>query len=241
MKNQSDTINCFSLIFLTKIPLYCKWIVDKIVTRKDSHPSTEKRWGDPDDLNGEEIFIVVFFFFFWINTHHAWHRFMRIFIIYLFSCWQQFANNLIRHLDSDSEVFRWFRERVRRKTRPLPVEFQLHVDVAFGLAGLVRIRETCRWFQLQRRQLAAPVLLSPCHPGRSGFLQQAQRLHGFPRARLFCQPVAGTRPRRPVWRCSPRIRMYPGFGQLHHGTQDPRHATVHPNVGRCSLIPVNLV
>lgn len=128
-----------------------------------------------------------------------------------------FSSNIwLTHLDSDSEVFRWFRERVRRKTRPLPVELQFHVDIALRFAGLVRVRETCRRLQFQRRQLAAPVLFLPCHSGRSGFLQQAQRLYGLPRARIFPQPIARSRPRRLTRRCSPRIRMHPGFRELHH-------------------------
>ena len=119
------------------------------------------------------------------------------------------------------------------------MELQLHVDIALGLAGLVRVRETCRRFQFQRRQLAAPVLFPPCHSGRSGFLQQAQRLYRLPRARIFAQPIAGPRPPRLTRRRSPRIRMHPGFRELHHGAQYPRHSTVHPHVGRCSLIPAN--
>lgn len=174
-------------------------------------------------------FSVSFFSFRFISF-----RFVSFFFFLFFS-----SNIWSTHLDSDSEVFRWFGERVRRKTRPLPVELQLHVDIALGLAGLVRVRETCRRFQFQRRQLAAPVLFPPCHSGRSGFLQQAQRLYRLPRARIFAQPIAGPRPPRLTRRRSPRIRMHPGFRELHHGAQYPRHSTVHPYVGRCSLIPAN--
>ena len=187
---------------------------------------------------------ISFFFFLIYFTRFvsvSFHFFTSFFFLFFFFFFFFFEYLIKTHLDSDSEVFRWFGERVRRKTRPLPVELQLHVDIALGLAGLVRVRETCRRFQFQRRQLAAPVLFPPCHSGRSGFLQQAQRFYGLPRARIFPQPIARSRPRRLTRRRSPRIRMHPGFRELHHRAQDPRHTTVHPHIGCCPLIPVNFI
>lgn len=189
---------------------------------------------------------IVFFFFLFILLVSLAFRFISFFFLFyfflIFSSFSSSPSNIwLTHLDSDSEVFRWFGERVRRKTRPLPVELQLHVDIALGLAGLVRVRETCRRFQFQRRQLAAPVLFPPCHSGRSGFLQQAQRFYGLPRARIFPQPIAWSRPRRLTRRRPPRIRMHPGFRELQHRAQDPRYTTVHPHIGCCPLIPVNFI
>lgn len=50
-------------VFLTKIPLYCKWIVDGSYTERQSSIHREAL-GDPDNLIGEEIFILRFIFFF---------------------------------------------------------------------------------------------------------------------------------------------------------------------------------
>lgn len=53
----------FSYNFLTKIPLYCKWIVDGSYTERQSSIHREAL-GDPDNLNGEEVssFLLLFSF-----------------------------------------------------------------------------------------------------------------------------------------------------------------------------------
>lgn len=53
----------FFPVFLTKIPLYCKWIVDGSYTERQSSIHREAL-GDPDNLNGEEIFFSAFHIFF---------------------------------------------------------------------------------------------------------------------------------------------------------------------------------
>lgn len=68
--------------------------------------------------------------------------------------------------------------------RSLPVQLQLHVDVALSLTSLVDVCEAARWLQFQRRQLAAPIVVPPHHSECARrLLQEAQRLDGLPDAR----------------------------------------------------------
>lgn len=114
----------------------------------------------------------------------------------------------------------------------LPLQLQLHVDVALGLTGLVNVGEAARWLQFQRRQFAAPIVVPPHHSERARrLLQEAQRLDGLPAARrLFLQPVVGTRTHRVTRRGPSRVRMHPGLRELEHRSQYTGNATVDRDV-----------
>lgn len=115
------------------------------------------------------------------------------------------------------------------------MQLELHVDVTLGFTGLVNVRETARWLQFQRRQLAAPIVVPSHHSERARrLLQETERLDGLSGARLLLQPVVGTRTHRMTRRRSSRVRMHSGLRQLQHRSQYTWNATVDRGVYRAA-------